>query len=209
VNVTVKKVIGVSAMGAFSAMELLNFQAAHAAPVTFTGKSVTYPLGGTVQVVITVDGASGIYKITNVTTPVQPTTSPNNAYAQFAIPTLTTEALAAQSATINGVSGASQISTAWISSLSSAISAAAAAGQTIGASSTTPAPTPSVTPTPAPTTTGTPAPKPTGVPTPTPTRGGKHRPVIGKHEDDHSRGEKSHSGSERQSSRESSSQEND
>ena len=192
-------------MGAFSVMELLSFQAAHAAPVTFTGKSVTYPLGGTVQVVITVDGASGIYKITNVATPVQPTTSPNNAYAQFAIPTLTTEALAAQSATINGVSGASQISTAWISSLSSAISAAAAAGQKIGSSVTTTTPTP----TPTPTVTTTPSPTPTVTPIPTPTRTGKPRQFKSEREDERSKSKNFKSKSEYGSSREDQSSERD
>ena len=177
VSLTIKKVIRVSAIGAVSALEMLNPQSAQATPVTFTGSSVTYPLGGTVQVAITVDGASGTYRITSITTPVQPTTNPNAAYAAFAIPTLTSEALAAQSANINGVSGASQISTAWITSLTSAIAAAASAGERIGLSVTpNPTPSPSVTPTPTPT--------PTVTPTPTPTRSGKRHKGITQRDDE-------------------------
>ena len=106
-----------------------------AVPQTFTGNSVANLYGGNVQVQITVD--NGI--ITAVSTPVQPTGS-NAQFANMAIPTLVTEALAAQSANIQGVSGASAISTAWKSSLASAI---ANAGSAIGA----PAPSPTSTPT--------------------------------------------------------------
>ncbi len=146
----VKKLVGASALGALSVVELLHLQQASATPVTFTGSTFANPRGGSVQVAITVDGASGVYKITSVATPLQPTGA-NASYANYAIPTLTSEALAAQSASITAVSGASQISAAWINSLSSAIAAAAGAGETIGQASVVLAPTPT---TPA----GTPAP---------------------------------------------------
>lgn len=150
-NLTLKKAVGISAIGAVSLLELLHLQEAKAASASFTGSVVPNPHGGTVQVVITVDGSSGIFRMTDIATPVQPT-GQNASYANFAIPTLKSEALASQSANINGVSGASQISSAWISSLSSAISAAASAGQSVGQASVVapPAPTPT---TPAPATT--------------------------------------------------------
>lgn len=157
----VKKVVGASAIGAISILEALHLQQAYATPVSFTGSSVANPHGGSVQVSITVDGASGTYRIVSVSTPVQPTGS-NASYASFAIPTLTSEALAAQSAAINGVSGASQISAAWKSSLSSAIAAAAAGGSAVGTSSAPPPPPPAPTPTSSAT---APAPTP-GAPTP-------------------------------------------
>ena len=155
-----KKVVSVSALGALTLVELIQLQQAHAAPVTFTGSlRPDGGYGGNVQVAITVDAVNGVYKITNITTPVQPT-GQNSYFANLAIPTLTSEALAAQSATITGVSGASSVSAAWIQSLASAIASAAAAGERIGSpvSSTTP------TPTPTPTTTA-PAPTPTPMPT--------------------------------------------
>jgi len=149
VKSSVKKVVGASALGAISIVELLHLQQASATPVTFTGSTVANPKGGSVQVAITVDGASGTYRITAISTPVQPG-GQNATYANIAIPTLTSEALAAQSASINGVSGASEVSAAWKSSLSSAIAQAAAAGEAIGTSSAPVAPA-----TPNPTSTGT------------------------------------------------------
>lgn len=140
-NSTVKKVVGATALGALSIVEMLHLQQASATPVTFTGSTNANPHGGSVQVAITVDGASGTYRITGVSTPVQPVGG-NASYANFAIPTLTSEALAAQSAAITGVSGASQISAAWISSLASAIAAAGAGGSPVGQASVTVAPTP-------------------------------------------------------------------
>ena len=104
---------------------------AQAAAQTFTGSTERNPRGGSVQVQITVDNG----KITAITTPVQPGGG-NQAYSSYAIPTLTTRALAAQSATIQGVSGASQISTAWKASLANAISKA---GSAITGGSGTPA----------------------------------------------------------------------
>ena len=157
VNNSVKKVVGASALGAISVIELLHLQQASATPVTFTGSTVSNPKGGSVQVAITVDGASGVYRITSIPTPVQPGGG-NASYANKAIPTLTNEALAAQSASINGVSGASEVSAAWISSLSSAIAQAAAAGEAIGTSTTPPAPAPAAGATSPSTSGGNPAP---------------------------------------------------
>ena len=68
------------------------------------------------QVVITVNHQ----RITAIATPIQPTGA-CAPFSNFAIPTLKSEALASQSANINGVSGASQTSNAWKSSLSFAI----------------------------------------------------------------------------------------
>ncbi len=86
----VKKLVGASALGALSVVELLHLQQASATPVTFTGSTFANPRGGSVQVAITVDGASGVYKITSVATPLQPTGA-NASYANYAIPTLTRE----------------------------------------------------------------------------------------------------------------------
>ena len=158
-----KKFVGVSALGAISLVEMLHLQQVSATPVTFTGSTVPNPRGGSVQVAITVDGSSGIYRITSISTPVQPG-GQNASYASYAIPTLTSEAIAAQSAAITGISGASEISAAWKSSLSSAIAAAAAAGEIIGQTSVAPTPTPTPsagTPTPS---SGTPTPGATNPP---------------------------------------------
>jgi uncharacterized protein with FMN-binding domain len=162
VKASTKKLVGISALGALTLVELIQLQQANAAPVIFTGSvQPDGGYGGNLQVAITVDAVGGIYKITNITTPVQPS-GVNSTFAARAIPTLTTEALAAQSASINGVSGASSISTAWIQSLASAIAAAAAAGERIGSPvsgiTSTPPSTPPTTP-PAPS--RTPKPKPT------------------------------------------------
>ncbi len=133
-NTSLKKKVGACAIGAISIAELFYLQTANATPVTFTGSTTLNPRGGSVQVSITVDGGNGTYRITGISTPVQPT-GQNAAYASFAIPTLTQEALAAQSAAITGVTGASEISAAWRASLSSAIAAAASGGSPIGQSS--------------------------------------------------------------------------
>ena len=142
-NNKIKILVGFTALGSTA---FINH--ASATPQTFTGS--VFPDGpyGNIQVQITVD--NGL--ITGITTPVQPT-GQSAGYASFAIPTLVTEALAAQSANINAVSGASYISSSWKSSLASAI---ANAGNTIGVQSPTPSPTISTTiptPTPSPTTT--------------------------------------------------------
>jgi len=149
-----KKIVGASALSAISIVELLHLQSASATPVVFTGSTFSNPRGGSVQVAITVDGSSGTCRITSIATPLQPG-GRNSSYSSYAIPTLTSEALTAQSAAINGISGASQISAAWQASLASAISAAAAAGETIGGKTetvpSTPTPTATVLPTPSPT----------------------------------------------------------
>ena len=80
-----KKIVGATAIGAISIVELLHLQQASATPVSFSGSSFPNPRGGTVQVAITVDGASGIYTITGISTPVQPT-GQNASYANYAIP---------------------------------------------------------------------------------------------------------------------------
>ena len=193
-----KKVVGVSAISAVSVLEMLNLQPATAAPVNFLGNSVNYTApGGTsaVQVQITVDVVGGIYKMTAITTPVQPT-GQNASFGTFAIPLLTTAALNGQSANINvknTVSGATLVGNAWVSSLSSAIAKAAAAGETIGKAVTGTTPTP----TPAPTGTPTATPTPTPTPKPSPTASGiKHRSYGDKYEDSHSKSVKGRTHSE-------------
>jgi hypothetical protein len=125
-NSKLKAIAGLTALGSACLVD-----ASFAAPQTFTGTTQYNPRGGSVQVQITVDNG----KITGITTPVQPGGG-NQWYSNYAIPTLTTRALNAQSATIQGVSGASQVSTAWKASLASAISQA---GSAITGGSGTPA----------------------------------------------------------------------
>jgi hypothetical protein len=97
---------------------------------TFTGSLVPDGnFGGNIQVQIVVN--NGL--ITSITTPVVPTQ--NISYVNMAVPTLINEALTAQSANINGVSGASAISSAFKSSLAFAI---ASAGSAIGVQVTPP-----------------------------------------------------------------------
>jgi uncharacterized protein with FMN-binding domain len=173
VKASTKRIVGISALSALTLVELIQLQQANAAPVVFTGSiQPDGGFGGNLQVAITVDAVGGIYKITGITTPVQPTGS-NGAYANFAIPTLTSEALVAQSASITGVSGASSISAAWIKSLASAIAAAATAGERIGSPVSGTTPTPSPTPT-----TSNPAPTPPPTPKPGPTIN-KTDPLVG------------------------------
>ena len=150
-NTSVKKIVGFSALGAISLVEMMYLQEASATPANFSGAIQSNPRGGNVQVAITVDGASGVFRITSISTPLQPTGG-NSAYSNLAIPTLTREALTAQSAAIVGVTGASQISAAWIASLFSAIAIAAAGGSPVGQASATATPTPSPTPSPVTTT---------------------------------------------------------
>ena len=109
-------------------------QVAHAS-TTFLGDPTTY-FYGTVQVQITTDGSG---KITQIDTPQYSRSGANGSYANYAIPILVKEALAAQSATIQGVSGASYISRGWITSLASAIAK-------VGSVTTSTTPTPVVTP---------------------------------------------------------------
>lgn len=111
-----------------------------AAAQTFLGTPANNALGGQIQVQITVDSG----KITSIATPVT-LSGRNGQYASYAVPILTQRALAAQSANIQGVSGASYVSAAWKSSLASAI---ANAGTAIGNASTPSTPAPAATPTP-------------------------------------------------------------
>jgi len=149
-----KALLGVTTLGVFSISD-----PTFAAAQTFLGNAASNAYGGTLQVQITVDNGS----ITAITTPVTPG-GRNAQYSNYAVPTLTQEALKAQSANIQGVSGASAISSAWKQSLASAISKAGNALGTV----TTPTPvvpTP-VTPPPASTPASTPAPTKTIAPAP-------------------------------------------
>lgn len=116
---------------------------AHAS-TTYLGDAVNYSFG-TVQVQITVDSNN---KITQIDTPQVSRSGSNGSYTNYALPTLVEEALAAQSASIQAVSGASYLSRGWITSLASAI-----AKEGTVTTTTTPAPAPvaSTTPTPRPT----------------------------------------------------------
>lgn len=119
---------------------------AHAA-TTYLGDAINYSFG-IVQVQITVDDAG---KITKIDTPQVSARGSNGAYTSYAVPILITEALKAQSANIQGVSGASYLSRGWTTSLASAIAQISRA--------TVATPTPSLAPTPI--RTITPAPVPT------------------------------------------------
>jgi uncharacterized protein with FMN-binding domain len=88
-----------------------------AAPVTATGAVAQNPYGN-VQVRVTVTGG----KITQVTALQLPQSDPKSAeISQYAAPQLQSEVLAAQSAKINGVSGASYTSQSYDTSLQSAL----------------------------------------------------------------------------------------
>jgi len=89
-----------------------------AAATTFTGDAVTMRYG-IVQVKITVQGG----KITDAQAVKAPTGS-NDRYTQMAVPRLREQTIAAQSANIQGVSGASFTSYGWYTSLASAIAKA-------------------------------------------------------------------------------------
>jgi uncharacterized protein with FMN-binding domain len=90
----------------------------NAAPETFTGDAATMRYG-IVQVKITVQGG----KIVDAQA-VQAPTGSNDRYTQKAVPVLREQTIAAQSANIQGVSGASFTSYGWYTSLASAISKA-------------------------------------------------------------------------------------
>ena len=117
---------------------------AHAA-TTFLGDPVNYSYG-TVQVQITVDSAN---KITQIDTPQVSTRGSNSSYTNYALPILVKEALAAQSANIQGVSGASYLSRGWISSLASAIAKSGSVTTPAAPVTPTPRPTPAQTVAPA------------------------------------------------------------
>jgi uncharacterized protein with FMN-binding domain len=89
-----------------------------AAAATFTGDPVTMRYG-IVQVKITVQGG----KIIDAQAVKAPTGS-NDRYTQMAVPRLREQTIAAQSANVQGVSGASFTSYGWYQSLASAISKA-------------------------------------------------------------------------------------
>jgi uncharacterized protein with FMN-binding domain len=133
---------------------------AHAATI-YLGNAVNYNFG-TVQVQITVD-ANGT--ITKIDTPQVSTSRSNASYTNYALPILVSEALKAQSAAIQGVSGASYLSRGWTSSLASAIAQIPKAS-----TSSTATPTPTAKPTPVLT--------PTPVATPTPIASNGPRPVL-------------------------------
>ncbi len=124
-----------AALGAATLTSLALSDPSFAAAQTFLGNAANNALGGQLQVQITVDAG----KITAITTPLIPT-GRNAQYANYAVPILTQEALVAQSAVIQAVSGASYISSAWKQSLASAIAKAGSA--VTGAPSSTPAKTP-------------------------------------------------------------------
>ena len=88
------------------------------APETFNGDAVTMRYG-IVQVKITVQGG----KIVDAQA-VQAPTGSNDRYTQKAVPVLREQTIAAQSANIQGVSGASFTSYGWYTSLASAIAKA-------------------------------------------------------------------------------------
>jgi uncharacterized protein with FMN-binding domain len=90
----------------------------NAALETFTGDAVTMRYG-IVQVKITVQGG----KIVDAQA-VQAPTGSNDRYTQKAVPVLREQTIAAQSANIQGVSGASFTSYGWYTSLASAIAKA-------------------------------------------------------------------------------------
>jgi uncharacterized protein with FMN-binding domain len=90
----------------------------NAAPETFTGDAVTMRYG-IVQVKITVQRG----KIVDAQA-VQAPTGSNDRYTQKAVPVLREQTIAAQSANIQGVSGASFTSYGWYTSLASAIAKA-------------------------------------------------------------------------------------
>ncbi len=124
-----------AALGAATLTSLALSDPSFAAAQNFLGSAANNALGGQLQVQITVDAG----KITAIATPLIPT-GRNAQYANYAVPILTQEALVAQSATIQGVSGASYISSAWKASLASAIAKAGSA--VTGALSSTPVKTP-------------------------------------------------------------------
>jgi len=143
----VKAILGAASLGAFSLAD-----PTFAAAQTFLGNAANNALGGQLQVQITVDGG----KITAINTPVT-LSGRNSSYSNYAVPILTQRALSAQSANIQGVSGASYVSSAWKKSLASAI---AKAGTAIGTTTTNPAPATTTAPAPAPAKTIAPAPAP-------------------------------------------------
>jgi hypothetical protein len=126
---SVKAILAASSVGTLALSD-----PTFAAAQTFLGTPANNLLGGQVQVQITVDNG----KITAISTPVT-LSGRNSSYSSYAVPILTERALAAQSANIQGVSGASYVSAAWKTSLASAI---ANAGTAITMTVVAPTPTP-------------------------------------------------------------------
>jgi len=124
------------------------------AATTYLGDQVNYGYG-IVQVQITVDSAN---KIIQIDTPQVSTRGANASYTSYALPTLTKEALAAQSAKIQGVSGASYLSQGWISSLASAIAKISTTTSPVAPAPSNSAPATAPSAKPAPTTRPTPLP---------------------------------------------------
>ena len=148
------RAFSISLAGACSLTGIVDF--AHAA-TTYLGDAINYSFG-IVQVQITVDDTG---KITKIDTPQVSTRGSNGAYTNYALPILVTEALKAQSANIQGVSGASYLSRGWTTSLASAIAQISRA--TVATPSATPTPARTASPTPTPARTTAPAPAPTFV----------------------------------------------
>jgi uncharacterized protein with FMN-binding domain len=94
-----------------------------AATATYSGTAVSTRYGA-VQVAITVSGGT----ITDVKTLAAPSGGKNDKYTTRSVPVLRTEALAAQSADIDIVTGATYTSKGYITSLQSAIDQAVSAG---------------------------------------------------------------------------------
>ena len=181
---TAKKIVGISAMGVFSLVEMTSLQPASAAPAIYTGGAVIENdticqgnCGGVenVNVQITVDAVSGFYKITAVSQ-IGTLNGGSTNYLKNslffgsagAVQTLINETLAAQSGSVTGITNATALSQAWNTSLSHAV-ALANAVHPIGSAVVTPPPPPPPVPTPTPTPTHTttpPPPRPTPTPTP-------------------------------------------
>jgi len=91
---------------------------------SYTGTAVNEPWG-TFQVQVTVSGG----QVTAVTLVSEPTDRHSSSINSYAVPQLTQEALAAQSAQIDMVSGATWTSRSYVTSLQAALDDAAAARQ--------------------------------------------------------------------------------
>jgi len=150
------RAFSISLAGACSLTGIVDF--AHAA-TTYLGDAINYSFG-IVQVQITVDDNG---KITKIDTPQVSTRGSNGSYTNYALPILVTEALKAQSANIQGVSGASYLSRGWTTSLASAIAQISRATVATPVATPTPVRAASPTPTPTPARTIAPAPAPTFV----------------------------------------------
>jgi len=136
------------------------YLASDASAASYTGSTVAVSkYGYSISVQISTDATGKIIGISS-STPVAPTGESATIYSR-AIGSLQSQALAAQSANITGVSGATFTTSSWKGSLASAIAQIVVA----------PTPPPAPAPTPTPTLTSAPTPAPTVVaPTPQPTQ---------------------------------------